>query len=217
MSFNLILSILTGYLLGSFPTAYVFMKVFNKQDITELGSKNVGALNSYKTTSSKKLAILILLVDLIKGILSVYLAKNFFGGNFLTASASLTASVFGHCYSPWLKFKGGRGLATAAGGALILDPVIFFLWSLIWLLAFAFRKHIHLANIMATILTGFVVVTSADILNSERWLANPPAENSFQFVFIISLLFLIILSRHIESIKEYFNFEKHKIKESRND
>lgn len=201
----MIIIFIIGFLLGSFPTAYLIVKKIKKLDITENGSGNVGALNSFKVSSSKLIGISVLLIDILKGIASVIIAKNFFPDNFLVVCLTLTFSVLGHCYSPWIKFKGGKGLATAAGGAIFLAPIILIIWILLWLIAYFYRKSVQLANIAATFLTMLVSISSADIISKSRWLTNPEADNSLNFIFPIATMLLIILSKHINSIKEYIS------------
>lgn len=207
-----IISILTGYLIGSIPTAYLILKKTRNINITENGSNNVGALNSYEVSKSKTIGLIVLSLDFIKGVLSVIIVQFLFGSSFLISIVALTFAVLAHCYSPWIKFKGGRGLATAAGGVLLIEPVILLLWVLFWLIAYLFKRQIHLANILASILTCALAVSSSDILNSARWLTNPPAETNLTFASFNVLIFLIILSRHIIYIKKYFVTGKNKIK-----
>ncbi|PKL88573.1 MAG: hypothetical protein CVV23_09450 [Ignavibacteriae bacterium HGW-Ignavibacteriae-2] len=207
-----IISILIGYLIGSIPTAYLILKKTRNINITENGSNNVGALNSYEVSKSKTIGLIVLSLDFIKGVFSVIIVQFLFGSSFLITIVALTFAVLAHCYSPWIKFKGGRGLATAAGGVLLIEPVILLLWVLFWLIAYLFKRHIHLANILASILTCALAVSSSDILNSARWLTNPPAETNLTFASFNVFIFLIILSRHISYIKKYFVTGKNKIK-----
>ena len=176
---NYIIAFIIGYLLGSFPTAYVLLKKYKKLDITQNGSQNVGAMNSYEVTQSKFIGIIVLLSDAFKGLLTVYILKMFAPDDFLIPAIGLTSAVFAHCYSPWIKFKGGRGLATAAGGAAYLAPIILLLWGILWVVAFVFKKNIHIGNIMATILTLALVFTSSDILLKYTF---PRASNSIEFI-----------------------------------
>ncbi len=111
-----LISSVAGYLFGSLPTAYLVLKRSKNIDITESGTGNVGAMNSYEITNSKMIGILVFLIDALKGILSVILMKIIFPGEFVFPALALVFAVFSHCFNPWLKFKGGRGLATAAGG-----------------------------------------------------------------------------------------------------
>ncbi|MBZ0182150.1 MAG: glycerol-3-phosphate acyltransferase [Melioribacteraceae bacterium] len=200
---------LFSYLIGSFPTAFVLLKKVKQIDITQNGSGNVGALNSYEVSNSKLIGVTVLLIDALKGLGIVYLSKILFGNDFLTGSISLLFGVTGHCFSPWIKFKGGRGLATAAGGSLILAPAILILWLLFWLLAYLFRKNIHFGNITATILTGLLSLSSSDILNKY---SIPPADENFLFGVSVMLLMIVIFIKHINPLKEYIDQQKNKIR-----
>ena len=168
-------------------------------DIRKEGSGNVGTLNSYELTNSKKIGLTILIVDLLKGILSVFIIKFFVSSDFIYPMVSLIFAVFGHCYSIWLKFKGGRGIATTGGGAMILSPAILVIWGFSWLIVKKIAKDIHVANIGATITTILGGVLFGKTLNN---LTFPPANESFIFSFSLSLLMLIILAKHWQPFKE---------------
>ena len=204
------ISILIGYLLGSIPTAYLLLKKTNGIDITKNGSGNVGAYNSMEVSNSKLIGGAVLVIDLIKGMLAVFLIKIFFGESFILAGIGLSSAVFGHCYSPWLKFKGGRGLATAAGGSILLAPQILLIWAILWFIAYIYKKHIHFGNISATILTAILILTSSDVLNKY---STPPSENEIKFTIVTLIILAIIMSRHIKPFKEYLDFQKEKIKD----
>ena len=206
---NYLISLAIGYLLGSFPTAFIILKKYKQIDITKSGSQNVGALNTYEVSESKLLGISVLLIDALKGFLTVYILKLIFPDEFIFPAIALTAAVFAHCYSPWLKFKGGRGLATAAGGSAYLAPPILILWILLWTIGFLFRKDVHVGNIMATILSIAVVMTSSDILIKYTL---PPATNELEFILPVSLMLFIIFIKHWKPLLEYIGKLKQKNK-----
>ena len=199
---QIILSSLIGFLLGSIPTAYLLLKFRKGIDIRNEGSGNVGTLNSFEVTNSKKIGLTVLIVDVLKGIISVALVKYLYGDQFLLPIISLLFAVLGHCYSFWIKFKGGRGLATAAGGIIVLSPLILVFGALFWLLTYFWKKEIHIANTNAALL---VIITSILFSNFLNNLSIPPAKESFIFSFCLSLLMLIILSKHWQPIKVLFN------------
>lgn len=202
-----------SYLVGSFPTAYIFLKKFKNIDITQAGSGNVGALNSYQVSSSKIIGLLVLLIDLIKGIAVGMISKYFFPEIFWLNATSIGLAVLGHCYSPWLKFKGGKGLATAAGGSFTIAPIIFVIWVLFWLTSFIYKRKLQFSNISATLLTLLITVTSADIISKESWFTSPGVDHGYEFIIPISALLLIIISKHLDALKEIF-FSKSKGRES---
>lgn len=125
-----------SYLIGSFPTAYFFVKKFTGRDIREIGSGNVGAMNTVRALKekSKKLAVtgflVVLIVDMAKGALSIFLAKFFLPFNSLTLIIAGFFVVLGHNYPIFLKFAGGRGAACLIGILLYLDIFSFIVWGL---------------------------------------------------------------------------------------
>ncbi len=199
-----ILSLLIGYLFGSIPTAYILLKKAKNIDITEAGSKNMGAMNSYKVSASGYIATAVLIIDALKGFIPVLIVNNLFGDSFSSAALALNAAVFAHCYTPWLKFKGGKGLATAAGGSLLIAPSVLIIWLVFWVISFIFKKHINFANLFATVLTGLISITSAEILNTEKWFTFSPADSNLTFSLTVVIMLLIILSKHGEEINKYF-------------
>jgi len=200
---------LIGYLIGSIPTAYILLRKKKGIDITRIGSGNVGAMNAFETTNSKIIGTAVLVLDLLKGMLVVFLTGLFFPDSFLYCAVSLLAAVTGHCYSVWLNFKGGRGLATAAGGLILFIPHLVILWLLFWLIAYLFRKNIHFANSVALILLGILSFTSRNVL--AKYSSPEPETPVYYGVFTIVLV-SIIMSKHILPLIDYFKEEKKKFK-----
>lgn len=108
---NMIFALALGYGLGSIPFGLLLTKAAGGGDIRSIGSGNIGATNVLRT-GRKGLAALTLLLDLLKGFAAVWIANHFFPGGELAAAAG---AFFGHLYPVWLKFKGGKGVATYAG------------------------------------------------------------------------------------------------------
>jgi glycerol-3-phosphate acyltransferase PlsY len=137
-----VLSIVVAYLLGSVPFAVVSSRLFGLADPRSYGSKNPGATNVLRS-GNKGAAAVTLLGDVLKGWLAVYLAEKFGAGyGFAQAFTGLIALAvfFGHLYPIFLKFKGGKGVATAAGVLLALDPWLGLATLATWLaVAFALR------------------------------------------------------------------------------
>jgi len=122
MEYNI--SLILGYLIGSIPFAYLIMKKSLGIDITETGTGNVGAMNSYEVSNSRIIGIIVLVLDAAKGVAAAYIPMLFFPGEFTLSALALLGAVFAHCYNPWINFKGGRGLATSAGGAAVMLSLI---------------------------------------------------------------------------------------------
>ncbi len=116
------LLVLISYLLGSIPTAYIISGGL----VIKKGDKNVGTLNTLSVTRSKTKAIIVLIVDVLKGYISASLTSDP-----ITRLLAITAVIIGHNYSIWIRFKGGIGLATMIGVMMKLNPLIGLIISLI--------------------------------------------------------------------------------------
>lgn len=202
-----LISLMIGMIFGSLPTAYILMKRLKGVNITEAGSGNVGALNSFEVSNSYIIGIVVFIIDFAKGLAAVYLVQNIFGDDFLYSSLAITGAVVSHCYSPWINFRGGRGLATALGGSILFAYAIPVIWIAFWIVAYLFRRHIHFANMAATILTGAIALSNSDILNKytlER------ADENWIFGISVAFVMTVIMSKHIEPFKEWFLNQKRK-------
>ena len=200
-----VLSSIIGYLFGSIPTAYLSLKKTRGIDITNTGTGNVGAMNSYEVTNSKSIGIIVLLIDFLKGMIPalgvLYLLQN----SFLIASLTVLFAIFSHCFNPWLNFKGGRGLATAAGGSAIIFPFLLISWIVFYLLVFFIKKDIHIANIFATALS---LLTVLGLPNYLIQYANPQPVLVNELLLFTSAGLLIIFIKHIEPLKEIISNKK---------
>ncbi|NOX19411.1 MAG: glycerol-3-phosphate acyltransferase [Chlorobi bacterium] len=206
---NIIISSVIAYFLGSFPTAYLIVKKKSQIDISENGSGNVGAFNSFKVTKSYFVGFSVLAIDFLKGFAAVYIAKSVFGESFEIVGAAALFAVVGHCFSIWMKFKGGRGIATAAGASVLVVPILIALWIVLWIIAYLYKRNVHFSNIMAIFLSLLLVVFNTELLNNHSAIGSP---NNFLFGTICSLILFTMLIKHYGPLKEYFKFEKDKNK-----
>lgn len=140
-------ALLLGYFLGSLPIAYWFGALRGRNLLQE-GSGNPGALNAYRVLGPVP-GFMVLLLDLFKGILAVALGEGV-GGSPLGGLAGGVGAVWGHAFSPWLLFKGGKGLAAGAGVLFAVDPRLLFLSLLLFATLFAlFRRPYRVALAVA--------------------------------------------------------------------
>jgi len=189
-----------GYLIGSFPTAYLFVKSKFKIDIRDAGSGNVGARNAYEVTRSRMIGLIILIIDFLKGILSVYLC-SFFGENItMTAACGGIGAVCGHIFSPWLGFKGGRGLATTAGVMVMFGWIYIVIWLLFYFLFNIYLKQVNLSSIVASIVSPVVMLLLPDKIVFSFFI--PEAER-YEIVFMCFVLSFIIIIGHHGPIKDF--------------
>lgn len=183
------------YLIGSVPTAYIILKFSHQKNITEEGSGNVGALNSYEVTKSKITGLSVLFIDFLKGFIPAFLFIRFAGFSIETMTIPLSLIIAGHNFSFWIKFKGGRGLATAAGIALVAEPWILIIWCAVFLISFGIYRNVHFGNISATILLPVIYY----IINNAIPGSISGDNSLLILVIIISLLILI---KHINPMLE---------------
>ncbi len=120
MSLNVFLLIVAAYLIGSVPFALILARRLGTRDLRRIGSGNIGAANVLRT-SGVRAGVTVMLLDIAKGAGSVMLVQRFDGGA-VTAAAGL-AAIVGHVFPVWLRFRGGKGVATACGVFTVLTPV----------------------------------------------------------------------------------------------
>jgi len=200
-----LLSSFIGYLLGSIPTAYIFLKKSKGIDITKEGSGNVGAMNSFEISNSKLIGIFVFLIDFVKGIASVVIPVLIYPGEFIFPALALMFAVFSHCFNPWINFNGGRGLATAAGGAAIIFPFLLVIWAVLWVIFYVMRKDILIANISSTIFSLLVVFGIPDI--AIKYTFFKPESVSI-LIFLSASVLILIFIKHIEPLQELISNQK---------
>lgn len=196
---NYVISLTIGYLIGSFPTAFIILKIFRGIDITQTGSGNVGALNSFRVTKSRRIFLLVLIIDFLKGFLSALITILIFGPEFIFPMLSIIAAVFSHCYSPWLNLKGGKGLATATGGTFGLSIPIIIIWIFMWGLLYQFKRDINFASVYASVMTALSSIFGFSVMNRFSYFH---AHSNFEFGFLVTAVMLIIISKHSSPLKE---------------
>jgi len=191
MDINLIIVAVYSYLLGSIPFGLVLTKIFLKKDIREIGSGNIGTTNVLRT-GKKSLAVTTLMLDLLKGYFSIIITFTYFE-NLISYSALIC--FIGHIFPVWLKFKGGKGVATYLGVILALSYKFFLIFGITWLvLSFLFR-YASLSSIISSLI---VFVYSYFFINN--------------FSLILFIFFVIIIYTHRDNIVRLKNSEESKIK-----
>jgi len=144
------LIIISCYLLGSIPFGYIVGKLFKKIDIREFGSGNIGATNVLRILGPS-LASFVVVGDIGKGIFSIYLVQYLNIDNLLVLTIAGLAVIFGHDWSIFLGFKGGKGIATTFGVVFALNPTISILALIIWGVVVITTRYVSLASIFAVI------------------------------------------------------------------
>lgn len=143
-----IASIAIAYVLGSIPFGYLLVKAFQKKDIREQGSGNIGATNVLRS-GAKGLGVATLLLDMGKALAAVLIAKHIAPGNFDVAVGAAVAAVVGHVFPVWLGFRGGKGVASALGVLLALRWPVGVTVLLVFIAVVALSRYVSLASIAA--------------------------------------------------------------------
>jgi glycerol-3-phosphate acyltransferase PlsY len=188
-----------SYLIGSLPTAYLLVKWRTQQDVRKIGSGNVGALNSYEVTGSRAVGFAVLVADLAKGAFAVLVARFISHDSFAFLGLSVLSVVGGHCYPAWLDFKGGRGLAPAAGAVLIVNWIFVVVWCTIWYVTYLLTKNVHKGNLSAIVMTPFIAALLCQ--NMVDW-GLLKEEDTMLFIVFGFLLCTLLFLRHLQPVKE---------------
>ncbi|MEO0210555.1 MAG: glycerol-3-phosphate 1-O-acyltransferase PlsY [candidate division WOR-3 bacterium] len=146
---------LVAFLLGSIPTGYLMVKATKGIDIRKTGSGNIGATNVGRVLGKWGFA-LVLLLDALKGFLPTGAAVLLFG--IYPGIAAFCGAFLGHIFTPWLGFRGGKGVATGLGAFLALDPIAMAVGVGAWLIVFLIGRYVSLASVIAA-LSVFLFVT----------------------------------------------------------
>ena len=140
-------ALVLGYLLGSIPFGMILTKVFGAGDLRQIGSGNIGATNVLRT-GRKGLAAATLILDALKGVVAVLIAARWGQGLDLIAGFG---AFFGHLYPIWLKFRGGKGVATMLGLCLVLDWRVGLVYALVWLAGMALTRISSVGGMAAAV------------------------------------------------------------------
>ena len=205
--------VVVSYFLGSIPFGYLLVRIFRGTDVRATGSGNIGATNVART-GSKGLAIATLLLDASKGYaavaLALCLAERYRWGStpqtsiydvrleprigsqtvFLLAALAAFVAILGHVFTVWLRFKGGKGVAAAAGSFIALAPRAMLVVVVLFVVIVALTRYVSLGSIVAGVAFPLCV-----------WWLNPPERNSVAIVLLIAASSLLIVIRHRDNIR----------------
>ena len=152
---HILISAAIGYLLGSVPFGYLLVRIFHGEDIRQTGSGNIGATNVSRT--SLALGIVTLLLDAAKGLAAVLLARFLFPGNIAAVGTAALFAVVGHVFPVWLKFRGGKGVATGLGSFILLAPKSVVICIAVFLALVALFRYVSLASMTAVALLPVLI------------------------------------------------------------
>lgn len=200
------LILVLAYLLGSIPTSYLIGRIFYQTDIREIGSGNTGATNALRIFGPK-VGVIVLIIDVLKGVAAILLARYLMrftapGVNFnLIESMSGLAVILGHVFSVFLGFKGGKGVATAAGVFITLLP----LTVLFCLVLFGFIVYTSKFVSLGSILTASAFLIIELVSQAIMRFPNKPR------LVLVTVIVLLILVRHKSNFKRLLEGKENKI------
>ena len=181
-----------SYLMGSIPFGLILTKIFLKKDIREIGSGNIGATNALRT-GNKLIGYSTLILDVLKAVIPVlYVKINFPDEVYISA----LFAFIGHVFPVWLKFKGGKGVATYVGILFSLNIIFGLVFGVCWLITFFNSKYSSLASLIGSISIPVYILIMEGLEN----------------VFFYVIMFILIFFTHRENIKRLKNKEETKTK-----
>lgn len=183
-------------MIGSFPTSAVIAKLKGGVDLTKEGSGNLGATNVSRVIG-RKFGIITLIADAAKGFLPAFIALKFLNAPSIVLALIIVAPVVGHCYSVFIKFRGGKGVATALGVFIALSPKAVLMAMLIFLVILFFSRYVSLASITAAFLMPFIIFYTLKNI----------------YIFAAAMLIsALIIYKHYPNIKRLLSGTEHRIK-----
>ena len=201
---DIILVVFFSYICGTIPFGLILTKIFTGKDIRKIGSGNIGATNVLRT-GNKYLALVTLILDVLKGYVPVIVTKYFFP-EFLQISALLV--FLGHIFPFWLKFKGGKGVATYLGILIALSYGLGVLFIFTWLVVSLIFKYSSLSSIFAS-LTVLVVTLFRE--NAVKTI-DPNFVFAYDVKLILFIIFILIIFTHKKNIYNLKSGTEKKIK-----
>jgi len=172
--------VLVSYLLGSIPFGFILTKIYLKKDIRDIGSGNIGATNALRT-GNKLIGYTTLTLDILKAAITVIYIKLNYADYIFIASLSI---FLGHVFPIWLKFKGGKGVATYVGILFSINIIFGFIFISTWMMTFLITKYSSLSSIIASLLVPIYLLLFED-------------SNSIFFI----IMFVLIFYTHRENVK----------------
>ena len=181
-----------SYLMGSIPFGLILTKVFLKKDIREIGSGNIGATNALRT-GNKLIGYSTLILDVLKAVIPVlYVKINFSDAVYISA----LCAFIGHVFPVWLKFKGGKGVATYVGILFSLNIIFGLVFGICWLIIFFISKYSSLSSLIGSLSIPVYILIFEGLEN----------------VIFYIIMFILIFFTHRENIKRLKNKEETKTK-----
>lgn len=189
-----------AYLLGSIPFGWLIANIFYHKDIRQEGSGNIGATNALRIFGTK-IGILVLLLDMMKGVMAVLIAKQVISGAHPLVSIAGLVAILGHIFPVWLKFRGGKGVATAAGVFAALAPLGLLIGLLSFILVLWRTRYVSLGSIIAAMVFGV----------STFWMELSKPMPDVALMILVGFIVTMIILKHKSNIQRLLRGEENKI------
>ena len=189
---DILIIVIVSYLMGSIPFGFILTKIFLKKDIRDIGSGNIGATNVLRT-GNKFIGYITLCFDILKAIIPVIYIKIYFPNLIFVGSLCV---FLGHVFPVWLKFKGGKGVATYLGILFSLDINLGLVFIVCWMVTFVLSKFSSLSSLVASLSIPLYLLIYS----------------KFDQLIFFSIMFVLIFFTHRENIKRLKNKEETKTK-----
>ncbi|AII14125.1 acyl phosphate:glycerol-3-phosphate acyltransferase [Campylobacter iguaniorum] len=190
-----IIAYAVAYLIGAIPFGLILAMVFGKTNIAKEGSHSIGATNVLRVMKesnpklAKRLAVLTVVCDALKGLVPMIIAKAFFDLSDQTIWTMAVLAVLGHCFSPYLKFEGGKGIATGAGVLAYFLPIELICALVVWFIVGKVLKISSLASLLALL----TLIVASFVFHYDM-----PVINTHAPIFIIAF---VVVYKHLPNIK----------------
>ena len=201
---EIVLVAVFSYFCGSIPFGLILTKIFSRQDIRKIGSGNIGATNVLRT-GNKYLAFSTLILDILKGYFAVIITQQYFL-ELIQLSALLV--FLGHLFPIWLKFKGGKGVATFLGILLALSYSLTLLFILSWITVALIFKYSSLSSIFASITVFVISFIKENVIKAF----DPNISNVSDIKLLLFIILILIIFTHRKNISNLKNRTEQKIK-----
>ena len=194
---NIFLLLIGSFFVGSIPFGLLLVRLAGKGDVRSVGSGNIGATNVVRA-GGKWLGILTMVLDASKGFFPVFLARHFefFGFGGAEISLAALAAVVGHMFMPWLRFKGGKGVATTLGAALAFNPWMILPSLGVFMLTVALTRYVSLGSILGALTLPIFLL----------FVLFKGDSTDLAMIFIVwTVLALLVIIKHYANIKRLLN------------
>ncbi|HPV14884.1 MAG TPA: glycerol-3-phosphate 1-O-acyltransferase PlsY [Candidatus Cloacimonadota bacterium] len=188
-----------AYLIGSIPFGWLMGKLFFGQDIRQSGSGNIGATNALRRFGTKA-GVIVLLLDLGKGLLVMGLARKYLMPQSLEYTLAAAFVILGHIYPIWLNFKGGKGVATAAGAFIMIAPLPLVIALLAFIITVFISRYVSLGSLIAAL----TLLISMGVYHFCKPM-------HYSMLILVALLVGLVVYKHKENIKRLVRGEENRI------